>query len=46
MFAQSVLRSFNFDVKVIKEGIYTFSKASLVESGCGVIYILRSKMDG
>jgi hypothetical protein len=24
MFAQSVLRSFNFDVKVIKEGIYTF----------------------
>jgi hypothetical protein len=36
MFAQSVLRSFNFDVKVIKEGIYTFSKASLVESGIAV----------
>jgi hypothetical protein len=38
MFAQSVLRSFSF-IKVIKEGIYTFSKASLVESGIAVLFI-------
>ena len=33
----SILKSFNFEVKVIKDGIYTFSKASFVESGIAVL---------